>query len=200
MDDGVEVGQDDGGRGAECAQLLVHLVQRPVGVRLLEDQVHPLGHVIEPELDGLIGVHVRVRRAETEPGPRRRGGAAHEPRAKRPQRPDAGVVIDVVVAPVALVAVLAEVAATARQKIGGNLLPMRNPGRPFGAQLPPPLDRPLALLVIACHRCQLPRSVLLPRLRLPLPTPPEPVSMVDPAPILLALAALAMMSETSGVF
>ena len=46
VDDVVEVWKHDAGGGSECSQLLVHHVQTAVCVRLLEHQLHSLGHII----------------------------------------------------------------------------------------------------------------------------------------------------------
>ena len=110
-------------------------------------------------------------------------------KSERAERPRPGVVVDVVVASVALVAVLAEVAAVARQDVGGEFLPVRVPRRTFGLQLPPaseqlvPRRGVLVGLGVACVLAhQPPRRVARPSWSCWGLTPIGPVSMVVDGP------------------
>ena len=138
MDHAVEVIDDDRGRRAVGAQLLIHRVQRAVGVRAREHVEHQALHVMQPDLDGLAGHHLGVGRGQAEPRSRRARHARHHAGGQHPQRARAGRVVDVVVALVALVAVGREEPPRARQQVVADLAPVREPARALGLERAPP--------------------------------------------------------------
>ena len=145
----LEVRQHDARRRAEAAQFLIHLVQGAVGVRPLKDCLHPLGDIIQPQLDGLKRVKLRVSGSQAKPRASGRGRSGHHAGPERSQRPRARVVVDVVVTPPSLVAVLPEITAVAREDVGGQFLIVRPPGGAFGLELTPAGEQ---LIPLGCAR------------------------------------------------
>jgi len=140
----VEIGHDNRHRRAKCAQLFVHAVQTAIGVAALEHGLHALGHIIQPKLHRVIVVQAGIRRRKPEPWPRRASGTSHHARAQSAQRPGSRVVVDAVVSPPALVAILPEVPAIARQQEVRDLLPMRPPGGSLRLELAPSREQLIA--------------------------------------------------------
>ena len=145
----LKIRQHNAGCRAKAAQFFVHLVQGAVRVRPLKDYLHSLGDIIQPQLDGLIRVQLRISRRKAKPRASGRGRSGHHASPKRPQGPRTRVVVNVVVTPPSLVAVLPEVTAVARKDVGGQFLIVRPPGGAFGLELTPAGEQ---LIPLGCAR------------------------------------------------
>ena len=132
------------GPRAEGAKFFVPGVQCAIGVRSREDVEKESRHIGKPNLDGRVLIQLPVRSGKAKPGPRGRCGARHHPRTENPQGPRPGVVVDVVVPPPSLVAVLHEEPPGARQQKRTDLLPVHPPTGAFRLERTPPRDELVA--------------------------------------------------------
>ena len=139
VDAPLEVIHDEAVARAESPQLFVQLVQGAVGVGLAEHGLHLAGDLGQPDLDGLIFHQRVVGDAQPEPRSRGAGDARHHARRQDAQRARAGAVVDVVVALLAVVPIRDGEAASTREQLRRQLLPVRYPRRPLGLEHGPSL-------------------------------------------------------------
>ena len=85
---------DDRAAGAELAQLLIDQRQRRVEIAGVEHHAHALGALVEPHLHRRQRRHAAVGSGESEPRPRRRGDARHQPCHQCAQREKRGRIED----------------------------------------------------------------------------------------------------------
>ena len=60
VNDILKVGQHNTDSRSERSQFLIHLMQRPVGVRLLKNRLHPLRHRVQPQLHWRKCIQIRI--------------------------------------------------------------------------------------------------------------------------------------------
>ena len=56
----LKVGQHNADSRTERSQFLIHLMQRPVSIRLLKNRLHPLRHRIQPQFHWRICIQIRI--------------------------------------------------------------------------------------------------------------------------------------------